>query len=175
MATSSEDNRVLAMDGRVLVLTRADAFRPTRLDHAPLGRQEGAFTGFSDGPSMFAFFTKKTWPPGCADLEGCAHDAAGPGGKAVLARSQDGLGRFDTMATFSSASSCSRYRSSHPVQAFPEFRKISRVSRWCSCLALVGPRTPASARTYGTRVTRTSPSTSSRTCRTRRKSVFPSH
>jgi hypothetical protein len=104
VAMSPEDNRVLAMDGRILVLTRADAFRPTRLDHVALGRQEGAFTGFSDGPSMFAFFTRKTWPPECPRLEGCAHDElGGPGGKSVLARSGDGLGRFDTMATFSSS------------------------------------------------------------------------
>jgi hypothetical protein len=103
VATSPEDNRVLAMAGRILVLTRADGFRPTRLDHVALGRKEGAFTGFSDGLSMFAFFTKKTWPLGCADPEGCAHDnPTEPGGKSVLARSQDGLGRFDTMAAFSS-------------------------------------------------------------------------
>ena len=104
VATSLEDNRVLAMDGRILVLTRADGFRPTRLDHIALGRQEGVFTGFSDGSSMFAFFTKKAWPLGCENAEGCPHDYPdGPGGKSVLARSQDGLGRFDTMATFSSS------------------------------------------------------------------------
>lgn len=104
VATNPEDNRVVAMNGRILVLARADGFRPTRLDHVALGRQEGVFTGFSDGPSMFAFFTKRAWPLGCANLAGCVHDdPARPGGKSVLARSQDERGRFDTMATFSSS------------------------------------------------------------------------
>ena len=103
VATSPEDNRVLAMDGRILVLTRADGFRPTRLDHSTLGRQEGAFTAFSDGPSVFAFFSRKTWPLECTDPNGCAHDSEQPGSKSVLARSLDGLGRFDTITTFSSS------------------------------------------------------------------------
>jgi hypothetical protein len=51
---------------------------------------------------MFAFFTLKAWPIGCTNASGCAHDDAGPGGKAVLARSVDGRGRFDQITFFSS-------------------------------------------------------------------------
>ena len=117
VATSPEDRHVLAMAGRILVFTRADAFRPTRLDHVALGPQEGAFTGFSDGTSMFAFFTRKTWSVECNDVNGCSHDHARPGGKAVLARSPDGLGRFHTIATFSSSQFLFRLRWSPRVRA----------------------------------------------------------
>jgi hypothetical protein len=103
VVTSAQDKWVLAVGERIFVLTREDAFRPTRLDGRRLGRQEGAFTGFSDGQAMFAFFTQKAWPVGCTNPDGCAHDDAQAGGKAVLGRSRDGRGRFDHMTLFSAS------------------------------------------------------------------------
>lgn len=74
-------------------------FRPTRLNHSTLGRSEGAFTGFSDGQDMYAFFTQRAWPIGCRAEGGCGHDFHGaPGGKLVLARSTDDGRNFDELA-----------------------------------------------------------------------------
>ncbi len=101
LATGAHDKWVVAVGERIFVLTREDAFRPTRLDGRRLGRQEGAFTGFSDGRSMFAFFTQKAWPFGCDDPDGCAHDHKQAGGKAILASSRNRRGRFDQMTFFS--------------------------------------------------------------------------
>lgn len=91
-------------------------FRATKLNHVSLGRSEGAFSGFSDGTNMFAFFTLRTWPRGCSDPGGCGHDATEdtrdpttgerhrrgvPGGRLALARSTDDGRNFDEIALFS--------------------------------------------------------------------------
>lgn len=90
-------------------------FRPVRLDGKTLPRQEGVFSAFSDDNLMYAFFTKKSWPLGCPLEDGCAHDSVydydanpstldqtTPGGKLVLANSNDDGKTFDSMMTFSS-------------------------------------------------------------------------
>jgi hypothetical protein len=58
-------------------------------------RQEGAFSGFSDGTNMLAFVTRKAWPNGCLSRSGCAHDDPNPGGKTALALSRAGGASFD--------------------------------------------------------------------------------
>jgi hypothetical protein len=75
--------------------------RSTLLNGRTLPRQEGAFSGFSDGANMLAFVTRKSWPNGCSDLAGCAHDNPHPGGKTSLALSRDGGASFDEIFHFS--------------------------------------------------------------------------
>lgn len=81
-------------------------FRQTKYNQRILYRQEGGFSGFSDGSNVFGFFTLKSNPKGCQtdpdDAQGCSHDGAKPGGKTILARSTDGGARFFDQVTFSS-------------------------------------------------------------------------
>jgi hypothetical protein len=80
-------------------------FRPTRLDGRTLPRGEGAFSGFSDETSMYAFFMLMSWPDGCnkPDDSPCGHDDESPGGKSVLASSKDDGRRFEQLSLFSTA------------------------------------------------------------------------
>jgi hypothetical protein len=77
--------------------------RSTLLNGRTMPRQEGAFSGFSDGTNILAFVTRKSWPKGCTDPSGCSHDADGntPGGKTALALSRDGGASFDEIVHFS--------------------------------------------------------------------------
>ncbi len=76
--------------------------RPTLLNGRTLPRQEGFFSGFSDGTNILAFVTRKSWPNGCDLAAGCAHDDLDrPGGKAALTLSRDGGISFDEIVHFS--------------------------------------------------------------------------
>src|SRR5262249_26988682 len=101
VAANPQDKWVVVMGSRIMVGTKEDVFRPPRLDGHPLGRSEGAFSGFADGQTMYVFFTLKTWPRGCEADQGCAHDDSSPGGKSVLSMSTDGGNRFDGLTTVS--------------------------------------------------------------------------
>src|SRR5712691_2188626 len=75
--------------------------RSTLLNGRIMSRQEGAFSGFSDGTNTLAFVTRKSWPNGCLNISGCAHDDPNPGGKTALALSRDGGASFDEIVHFS--------------------------------------------------------------------------
>jgi Domain of unknown function (DUF4185) len=81
---------------------RTGNHRSTLLNGRIMPRQEGAFSGFSDGNNIYAFVTRKSWPIGCPDSAGCAHDDPNdPGGKMALALSRDGGATFDEIVHFS--------------------------------------------------------------------------
>lgn len=68
--------KFLVRDGdRLLSLApQANAYRPTTLDGKPVGRKEGAVSGFATHEETFAFFTMRDFVAGCNLPEGCAHD-----------------------------------------------------------------------------------------------------
>lgn len=68
--------KFLVRDGnRLLSLApQANAYRPTTLDGKPVGRKEGAVSGFATNEETFAFFTMRNYVAGCNLPEGCAHD-----------------------------------------------------------------------------------------------------
>lgn len=95
LSVDPEEKKCIPLD----VARTGSLFRPTTLNHFTLGRSEGAFSGFSDGRDMYAFFTLRAWPLDCREEGGCAHDFKGNrGGKLVLARSTDDGSNFDELA-----------------------------------------------------------------------------
>jgi hypothetical protein len=87
--------------GLVLKYDILPKFHAVMLNGKHLGRFETPVSGFSDGRSMYAFFTVRDRPPGCGQPDGCALGDEDPGGQAKLAKSDDDGRTFTEVSTVS--------------------------------------------------------------------------